>query len=779
MKWKFQYEIILILVLLVLAAVPRLYASTLPVTDDWAKTNLGAYYSRTNRSDLVGTPVYNKDLEQLSGLYKDMFRNEEGSYLYGYDSYLYLIKARDIVDKNGYEGSSEKFIPYLEAYFFKILKLFNNDISLIKAVFWLPFVFSLLSVILIFFIGKRLAGVPGGFVAGLLLALNPHFFGYTLPGFADNYFINTFFTLLIVLLFFDVIDIKNAKGSIKKKISGNKRQIISLVILMLCFAVFRLTWSGWYYLLFLIMLYCAILIIIHCAYHIDYIRHVLLNLRQKLKSSMRKIYILIFLIVAIAAGGLLIAIYCSILIIIYCAFRSDYVLLKLKNSKKRIYIIALIILIAAAGFLLADFAVSKLTSEALKTRIGMDLETMFPSSASSTSELLSVPEAQKLKGSSQNPIIFMAGGWVMAALLLISLFLILEDKKTRYSMFLLLWFSAMFAVAYASNRFFLFFIPPMCLAASYGLARAYEQLRLNMDKGHLKRHWKWISFIILILTIIFFCALFSRDLISNSNQTPYMTSIIEQTGNSLRQINKNSSIYGWWTNGYFYSYYSEHKVFIHNGYGGSSDPRLYWMARVFMSTDENEAVQIMFNYSQLYSPLNGNIPLEHNYTMPDAYLIVDPDVMNSVDILKYFASWNFSQAHHEQYKRPQRFSITTPVDCEQQAELLACQGGFIINTTDARMVYQGIELPLILVKDNQTIRFEPKIDSGVTDRFIAYPVQYTTMRKYQLVGMSPDVADTMFSRLYFMKGQGLEHFELVNEASHIIAGRILVFKIKW
>ncbi|MCX6707101.1 MAG: hypothetical protein NT001_03090, partial [Candidatus Woesearchaeota archaeon] len=110
---------------------------------------------------------------------------------------------------------------------------------------------------------------------------------------------------------------------------------------------------------------------------------------------------------------------------------------------------------------------------------------------------------------------------------------------------------------------------------------------------------------------------------------------------------------------------------------------------------------------------------------------------------------------------------------------LACQGGFTINTTDARMVYQGIELPLILVKENQTVRFEPKIDSGVTDRFIAYPVQYTTMKKYKLAGMSPDVVDTMFSRLYFMNGQGLKHFELINESSHIIAGRILVFKIIW
>ncbi|MCX6706854.1 MAG: glycosyltransferase family 39 protein, partial [Candidatus Woesearchaeota archaeon] len=623
MKRKFQYEIILILVLLVLAAVPRLYASTLPVTDGWAKTNLGAYYSRTNRSSLVGTPTYNNELKQLSGLYKDMFRDKDSNYLYGYDSYLYLIKARDIVDGNGYDGSSEKFIPYLEAYFFKSLKLFNKDISLIKAVFWLPFIFSLLSVALIFFIGKKLAGVPGGFVAGLLLALNPHFFSYTLPGFADNYFINTFFTLLIVLFFFEVIDIKDAKCPIKKRVWKNKTQIISLTMLILCFAVFKFTWNGWYYLFFLIMLYCTL-------------------------------YIL-------------------------------YFLFKLKDSKRKVcIIIALVsvILIAVSGFLLADFVVSKLNPvplNILKTQLGMRSETIFPSSASSTSELLSVPEAQKLKGSSQNPVIFMLGSWVMAVLLLISLFFMLKDKKTKQSMFVLLWFAAMFIVAYVSNKFLLFFILPMCLAASYGLARSYEQLRLRLKRSRLnKRYLKLLPFIALVLAIMFFWILFSKDIISNSNQTPYMTSIMEQAGNSLIQTNKNSSIYDWWTNGYFYSYYSEHKVFIHNGYGGSSDPRLYWMAREFMSTDEDEAVQILFNYTQLYSPLNGNIPLEHNYTMPDVYIIVDPDMMKSVDIMRYFAGWNFSQTHHEQYKRPERFSVTTPVDCEQQGEpeLLACQGGF-------------------------------------------------------------------------------------------------------
>jgi hypothetical protein len=50
---------------------------------------------------------------------------------------------------------------------------------------------------------------------------------------------------------------------------------------------------------------------------------------------------------------------------------------------------------------------------------------------------------------------------------------------------------------------------------------------------------------------------------------------------------------------------------------------------------------------------------------------------------------------------------------------------------------------------------------------------------YKAILMDPALANSMFTKLFFFKGHGLEHFELFYEERQVTGGNILIWKVNW
>jgi hypothetical protein len=50
---------------------------------------------------------------------------------------------------------------------------------------------------------------------------------------------------------------------------------------------------------------------------------------------------------------------------------------------------------------------------------------------------------------------------------------------------------------------------------------------------------------------------------------------------------------------------------------------------------------------------------------------------------------------------------------------------------------------------------------------------------YQSIMMAPQLATSMFTRLFFYDGIGLEHYEKFHDVTDVTGARIIVWKIDW
>lgn len=209
-----------------------------------------AQYIQQNKATI------DQQIHDTSLQFKQHFQDESGYvYMPDIDPYQWLRYAQNYLD-HGYVGDeirngmhwdthmlAPKGIeaggrphPIILAYFYKIMKTFNSKITLMQSSNYFPVLLSALSVIPIFFVARMFSGNIGGLFAGIIMAINGAFLGRTSFGHADTDVYNIFFPVYALWFFFLALD---AKGIKKKAIYSG------LSGLMLGF--FGLLWTGWWY----------------------------------------------------------------------------------------------------------------------------------------------------------------------------------------------------------------------------------------------------------------------------------------------------------------------------------------------------------------------------------------------------------------------------------------------------------------------------------------------------------------------------------------------------
>ncbi|MBI2652726.1 hypothetical protein HYX00_04640, partial [Candidatus Woesearchaeota archaeon] len=276
-----KYGVVFIaLIPIILSIYIRMQAGSLPFTDRWAiDTVINGIRSQVsgeinqqypnlpdaNKNALVEAKlqqVISQNKKQIddtiraySNSFKSFFQDENGkNYMPDIDPYYWVRYASNII-KNGHPGDVLKdgkpfdnlqlapngrfvfpdMLPsYSMAYFYKFLHFFASELTLMRSAFYLTIFISALCVLLVFLIGRKIAGNIGGFFAALMMAINGAFLSRSLH--PDNDIWVIFFPLLVTWLFVSTIDVKNTfKIIIISSIAG------------FFTGLFIFAWSGWWY----------------------------------------------------------------------------------------------------------------------------------------------------------------------------------------------------------------------------------------------------------------------------------------------------------------------------------------------------------------------------------------------------------------------------------------------------------------------------------------------------------------------------------------------------
>ncbi|MBW2986328.1 FKBP-type peptidyl-prolyl cis-trans isomerase [Candidatus Woesearchaeota archaeon] len=212
-------------------------------------------------------------IDQVTQEFKKQFQysvdGEQYTYMPDIDPYYYLRNARNIVEngqvydelKDGKPWDNHMLAPigrsadtslhnYVLAYIYKIMHFFNSNITLMQAAGYFPIILVLLSLIPAFFIGRKFSGNVGGFFTASMLALCTAAFGRTPWGHADTDAYTLFFSLFILWFLVEAIATKNYKY---------RFGLLALSGLFTGF--FALAWNGWWYVFDFILISFAVYLI--------------------------------------------------------------------------------------------------------------------------------------------------------------------------------------------------------------------------------------------------------------------------------------------------------------------------------------------------------------------------------------------------------------------------------------------------------------------------------------------------------------------------------------
>lgn len=279
--FKKYLVVFLILIALIMSIYIRMIPSDLPITDNWAKSTVNSYYKNSIKTQLkqqypnlpdenlasmvdkqfADYSAQNKatieaQTKELSQEYKSQFQDENGyPYMPDIDPYTWLRYARNYLD-HGYMGdeirngtqwdnhmtapignpSSTRPHAILLAYLYKLNKIINSKTTLMQSANYFPVIFAALSVIPIFFIGQMMAGNVGGLFAALMMGVNGAFLGRTSFGHADTDAYAMFFAAYFIWFFF-----------LSLKSNNIKKTAIYAALAGLTIGLFSIFWGGWWY----------------------------------------------------------------------------------------------------------------------------------------------------------------------------------------------------------------------------------------------------------------------------------------------------------------------------------------------------------------------------------------------------------------------------------------------------------------------------------------------------------------------------------------------------
>jgi dolichyl-phosphooligosaccharide-protein glycotransferase len=763
-----------------------------------------AGYEKENKADI------NKRVDNEFAKLKDRFQNKNGrTYLMELDCWHWgryvsnIERFGGIGDevRNGKQYDNHMMFPegmwingnpffyFFSWYLYKIFSVFYH-MNLIDFLFYLPLFFMAVFTVLLYFFCWRNWGNFVAMVCCVFVGCAPIFLPRSCAGWFDTDILNLFYPVLIIWTY---LLAHNA-------LSWGKR-VFWAVFSSFGLGIFCANWVGWPFILFIIIFYEILILANSISEQIQY---------KENKSSVIKSHL----------------------------------------------VVAAIFLFSASLWIMLFSGV--LPFEILKGQIKDAMLLNKPLTSSIWPNVYST--VGELKKGDFVSIGRAVGGSFVLSLALLSMLVIFLNLK-KYSgikrdllIILVVWFMVMFFLCSKGIRFTMFLLVPIGVFLGWGLDELYRFI--------IDRKWKLllIPFSLAVVALTF--GLMSS---ADDNARDILPLMDDNWYSVLKTVEKytpdNSVLNSWWDFGDWFKTVSNRRVI----FDGQSQniPQAYWMARVFLTDSEKEAIGIlrMLNNGgnsafdiinkELSDPflsvslIKRAIVLEPeegkklllSYIPPKAagevgkilylppkqkgYFIVDSSMIGKIVPISYLGSWDFIKVylsrtiHHVPREKVLRELVNFGLDKERaekyyQEATLVGPGDFD-NWVSNKMSIPGIAVQkktkddivlfnngFIYNPNKKTIYSYSSYDqrykipkslflangSNITEEvFPQNDSQYSTLLvdnpdTYKLVVLSPDLAKSMFARLMFLHGRGLEYFiPFTREGPD--EDQVMVFEIKW
>lgn len=830
--WK-KYRITILILLLIpifLAGYFRAYTYDLPITKDWAEqsvqqsiesqigNNILQQYpdiDQNSFNNLVNQQVslYFKEnqeqIKQQTDIFREQikanFQDESGqTYLLAIDPYHSYRQAKNVLE-NGHVGDEirdgkpldnhmiapngrtvkNSFHPFAGATIHWISTIFGND-SLMKSMFILPMIFSMLSTIPAFFITRKVAGNMGGFVAATLLAISPVFLGRTPAGFSDTDVYNIFFPLTIAWLFLE---------SFSLRYTQKKKKIILASLAGLATGIFAFAWTGWWYIFdFIIGTLAVYLIFLAVKYRKEFTKNL------KTKNAI--------------ATGIPYIIFSLLFVGLFIGFKA--------------------VLNVIRGPLAVVFI-----KEAAKA-------SLWPNVYTTVAELGDTTLANVISTLGGNLLL----GLGIIGIALFFFKKNKKQYDIKYGIFLIIWLVGTLYGATKGLRFSMFVVPVYSIALGIFAGKTYDYLSnrlgpsLEINKNFIKIVLT-LFVIILLISPLRAADLTAKNEVPSMNDAWYttLTKIKEETP-------KDAIINSWWDFGHWFKAIADRAVTFDGASQNNPQAHWVGKVLLTANEKEAIAILRMLDcgandaynllLEEIEDPLTTKKVLDEvilldqtsarttlaQYTKnpdeimekifcdpPENYFITSEDMVSKAGVWAHFGSWDFERAfiYNTVKSNTQEDTITILKEelgyseedaksiyrqlkgleeneannwispypgyaqsgtCQTQDEMIICTNGVRIDPKENRAYIstEEGEIPIKQYKDDT----QTYINEGTDDISLAYIPE-----KSMAILMNPPLLNSMFTELFYYEGKNLNNFELFDHIQGFNGFDIYTWKVKW
>ena len=291
----------------------------------------------------------------------------------------------------------------------------------------------------------------------------------------------------------------------------------------------------------------------------------------------------------------------------------------------------------------------------------------------------------------------------------------------------------------------------------------------------------------------------------------------------------SSIITSWWDYNHMFKAIADRRVTFDGG--SQNTPQAYWVGKLFLSDDERVSIGIarmlncggnkafdevdkhLTNIPDSVALVNEIITVDRwhaenllverlsmsydetesvlQYTHcepPESYIIASGDMVGKSGVWGHFGSWDFYKAE-EVFSTPKEQRIGkladadsyaagwpsysgNQVECWGEEGLLACDlGGSELRLNLETKAVNSSVFPEQIVYENDSGVISVKLNSSSGFSLI--------IPGNQGVLSHPTQASSLFTKMYFFEGKGLDCFELFDKQTRINGERIYVYKADW
>ena len=709
---------LLLLIPIFLAVFFRAYPYTLPATDDWAEnsvtnalrnqisTQIGQQYPNLpeqNRAQLIEDELQKilkersdeiqQQIDGTSNYFKSKLQNEnDQTYLLAIDPYLWYGQARNIIN-NGHPGDDlvdgkpvhtlrggrfdkpVNFIlhPYISAYLYKFINIFNKKFTVLKAAFILPLLLIGLSIIPVFFITKRFGGSIGALFGGIILATNAALLGRTPAGFSDTDAYNIFFPLFAAWLFIESMYTKKVKD-----------KIILCGLSGLAMGLYAVTWGGWWYVFHFMLATIGV--------------YLITTLIKSIRESGIKEYVEKQKGILITFGSFIVSV--SVFVILMRGF--DELIKGL--IKKPLSIITLKqvgiksiwpnVLTTVAEF--NEQALSSIISQMggpflflialsgtillLVNKKKIDLINMLYLSASVIYYAIII----SIRDTLNSPIKFIVVLTLPIIIGIIKIIYLKEDyDRMSIALLLIIWIAGTAYGFTKGVRFAILMVPAIAISFGIAIGTIYESVSkwistgLNINKILSK------SAIFLVLALLLIGPIISADKVAKQ-EIPSMNDAWYESLTAIKNDADDAITTSWWDFGHWFVIASERRVTFD---GGDQTSNIHWVGKTLLESNEEitmgvlkmlncgqerafgkldefikeqlksynimmeiivlereDAKDLLMNYSLSENEAEEVLSLTHCEDIIPQYYITSQDMIGKAGVWAHFGSWDFEKA---------------------------------------------------------------------------------------------------------------------------------------